>query len=124
MDLAFTPEEQKFAAEVRAFVKANLPANQWVAGISAFTSLFAVGQLVGPAITGLAASNGSVTLSGVSNAGAQISVYDGNTWLGYAKTGSDGMGLRWAEALGHTVHALYASVNRMPSRAIRSIWGV
>ena len=27
MDLAFTPEEQKFAAEVRAFVKANLPAD-------------------------------------------------------------------------------------------------
>ena len=27
MDLAFTPEEQKFADEVRAFVKANLPAD-------------------------------------------------------------------------------------------------
>ena len=27
MDLAFTPEEQKFATEVRAFVKANLPAD-------------------------------------------------------------------------------------------------
>jgi alkylation response protein AidB-like acyl-CoA dehydrogenase len=27
MDLAFTPEEQKFAEEVRAFVKANLPAD-------------------------------------------------------------------------------------------------
>ena len=27
MDLAFTPEEQKFAADVRAFVKANLPAD-------------------------------------------------------------------------------------------------
>ena len=27
MDLAFTPEEQKLAAEVRAFVKANLPAD-------------------------------------------------------------------------------------------------
>ncbi len=25
MDLAFTPEEQKFADEVRAFVRANLP---------------------------------------------------------------------------------------------------
>ena len=27
MDLAFTPEEQKFAADVRTFVKANLPAD-------------------------------------------------------------------------------------------------
>ena len=27
MDLAFTPEEQKFADEVRAFVRANLPAD-------------------------------------------------------------------------------------------------
>ena len=27
MDLAFTPEEQKFADDVRAFVRANLPAD-------------------------------------------------------------------------------------------------
>lgn len=44
----------------------------------------------GPAITGLTASNGTATISGVSNAGAQISIYDGGTWLGYAKTGTDG----------------------------------
>ena len=29
MDLAFTPEEQKFADEVRAFVRANL--ERWLA---------------------------------------------------------------------------------------------
>ncbi len=44
----------------------------------------------GPAITGLAASNGTATISGVSTPGAQISIYDGGTWLGFAKTGSDG----------------------------------
>jgi len=27
MDLAFTPEERQFADEVRAFVRANLPAD-------------------------------------------------------------------------------------------------
>ena len=27
MDLAFTPEERRFADEVRAFVRANLPAD-------------------------------------------------------------------------------------------------
>lgn len=39
-------------ASTTAFVKHNLPAREWVSGISAFTSLFAVGQLVGPSMAG------------------------------------------------------------------------
>jgi predicted MFS family arabinose efflux permease len=39
-------------ASTTAFVRHNLPAREWVSGISAFTSLFAVGQLVGPSMAG------------------------------------------------------------------------
>jgi MFS family permease len=39
-------------ASTTAFVRHNLPASQWAAGISAFTIVFAVGQIVGPAVVG------------------------------------------------------------------------
>jgi predicted MFS family arabinose efflux permease len=39
-------------ASTTAFVRHNLPAAQWAAGISAFTIVFAVGQIVGPAVVG------------------------------------------------------------------------
>lgn len=35
-----------------ALVRHNLPEAQWVAGISAFTIIFALGQIVGPTVTG------------------------------------------------------------------------
>lgn len=39
-------------ASTTAFVRHNLPAPQWAAGISAFTILFAFGQIVGPTVVG------------------------------------------------------------------------
>jgi predicted MFS family arabinose efflux permease len=39
-------------ASTTAFVRHNLPAAQWAAGISAFTIVFAVGQIVGPTVVG------------------------------------------------------------------------
>lgn len=39
-------------ASTTAFVRHNLPSAQWAAGISAFTILFAFGQIVGPTVVG------------------------------------------------------------------------
>ncbi len=39
-------------ASTTALVRHNLPANQWAAGIGAFTIVFAAGQMVGPSMVG------------------------------------------------------------------------
>jgi len=39
-------------ASTTALVRHNLPASQWATGISAFTIVFALGQIVGPTLTG------------------------------------------------------------------------
>jgi predicted MFS family arabinose efflux permease len=39
-------------ASTTAFVRHNLPANQWARGISAFTIVFALGQIAGPVVIG------------------------------------------------------------------------
>ena len=39
-------------ASTTALVRHNLPPSQWAAGISAFTTVFAAGQIVGPAVVG------------------------------------------------------------------------
>ncbi len=39
-------------ASTTALVRHNLPQNQWAAGISAFTIVFAAGQIVGPTVVG------------------------------------------------------------------------
>ncbi len=39
-------------ASTTALVRHNLPASRWAAGISAFTIVFAVGQIVGPTVVG------------------------------------------------------------------------
>ena len=39
-------------ASTTAFIKHNLPSTQWVAVITVFTSVFAVGQVFGPSLTG------------------------------------------------------------------------
>ena len=39
-------------ASTTALVRHNLPQDQWVAGISAFTIVFATGQIIGPAVVG------------------------------------------------------------------------
>ena len=42
-------------ASTTALVRHNLPPAQWAAGISAFTTVFAGGQIVGPTVVGLIA---------------------------------------------------------------------
>jgi len=42
-------------ASTTALVRHNLPPAQWAAGISAFTTVFAAGQIVGPTVVGLIA---------------------------------------------------------------------
>ena len=42
-------------ASTTALVRHNLPASQWAAGISAFTVVFAAGQIVGPTVVGFIA---------------------------------------------------------------------
>ncbi len=39
-------------ASTTAFVRHNLPTHEWPAGISAFTTVFAAGQIIGPVIVG------------------------------------------------------------------------
>jgi len=39
-------------ASTTALVRHNLPAPSWSAGISAFTTVFALGQIIGPAVIG------------------------------------------------------------------------
>ncbi len=39
-------------AATTAFVKHNMPQSQWVSAITIFTSIFAVGQVIGPSLTG------------------------------------------------------------------------
>jgi MFS family permease len=39
-------------ASTTALVRHNLPQSQWGAGISAFTIVFAAGQIAGPAVVG------------------------------------------------------------------------
>lgn len=50
-------------ASTTALVRHNLPSAQWAAGISAFTIVFALGQIVGPTVTGWI-SDGRGGLSG------------------------------------------------------------
>ena len=39
-------------ASTTAMVRHNLPADEWARGISAFTIVFAVGQIIGPTLVG------------------------------------------------------------------------
>lgn len=50
-------------ASTTALVKHNLPPEQWASGISAFTVIFAIGQVIGPTLTGQI-SDGGVGLRG------------------------------------------------------------
>ena len=62
-------------ASTTAFVRHNLPQAQWAAGISAFTILFAFGQIVGPTVVGwIADGPGGLVRGLVWSAGA--------LWLG------------------------------------------
>ena len=58
-------------ASTTALVRHNLPASQWAAGISAFTTVFAVGQIAGPTIVGwIADGPGGLARGLVFSAGA------------------------------------------------------
>jgi len=46
-------------ASTTAFVRHNLPPHDWPAGISAFTTVFAAGQIIGPVIVGWIADSAS-----------------------------------------------------------------
>jgi len=48
-------------ASTTALVRHNLPAHQWAGGISAFTTVFAAGQIVGPVIVGLIADGSAMS---------------------------------------------------------------
>jgi hypothetical protein len=64
-------------ASTTAFVRHNLPQAQWAAGISAFTVVFALGQIVGPTVVGWVADGpGGLTRGLVYSAAA--------LWLGAA----------------------------------------
>ena len=58
-------------ASTTALVRHNLPASQWAAGISAFTIVFAAGQIVGPTVVGwIADGEGGLARGLVVSAGA------------------------------------------------------
>ncbi len=58
-------------ASTTALVRHNLPPDQWAAGISAFTIVFAFGQIVGPTVVGLIADgSGGLARGLVFSAGA------------------------------------------------------
>ncbi|SAK84036.1 MFS transporter [Caballeronia calidae] len=48
-------------ASTTAFVRHNLPANQWPGGINAFTIVFAFGQIVGPVVIGRVSDSAGLT---------------------------------------------------------------
>lgn len=48
-------------ASTTAFVRHNLPANQWPRGINAFTIVFALGQIVGPVVIGRVSDSAGLT---------------------------------------------------------------
>jgi len=50
--LAFGAVFLSVVASTTALVRHNLPPSEWASGISAFTILFAVGQIVGPTVVG------------------------------------------------------------------------
>ena len=63
-------------ASTTALVRHNLPASDWVKGISAFTTVFAVGQIVGPVVVGWIA-DASSGLSVAANASGLVGLQRG-----------------------------------------------
>ncbi len=62
-------------ASTTALVRHNLPAGHWAAGISAFTTVFAAGQIVGPTVVGWIADSAGGLARG-------LGVSAGALWLG------------------------------------------
>ena len=51
-------------ASTTSFIKHNLPQSQWIGAITVFTSIFAVGQIVGPSLTGWVSDRAGTLSSG------------------------------------------------------------
>ncbi|HYR67849.1 MAG TPA: Ig-like domain-containing protein [Reyranella sp.] len=63
-----------------------------------------------PVFTGGVQANGQMTLTGTTGgANDTVSIYDGNSWLGFATTGSDGSFSFTAKAPSNTVHSYGAN---------------
>ncbi|MDV7393435.1 YbfB/YjiJ family MFS transporter, partial [Arthrospira platensis SPKY1] len=68
-------------ASTTAFVRHNLPADQWAAGISAFTIVFAVGQIVGPTVVGWIGDGPGGLERGLLFSGLALWIGSGVAWL-------------------------------------------
>ncbi len=68
-------------ASTTALVRHNLPPAQWVAGITAFTVVFAVGQTVGPSLTGWVADGRLGLLGGLALSAAVLGLGAVLGWL-------------------------------------------
>ncbi len=70
-------------ASTTALVRHNLSAHDWPAGITAFTTVFAVGQIVGPVIVGWIADHASSTTASDADGLARGLIFSaGALWLG------------------------------------------
>ena len=70
--IAFGAVFLSVVASTTAMVKHNLPPSQWARGIGLFTSIFAVGQVIGPAITGLISDSKAGLAGGLMLSGAAL----------------------------------------------------
>lgn len=73
-------------ASTTAWVRHNLPAPQWAAGISAFTAVFAAGQVVGPGVVGWLADGPAGLSGGLGVSAACLLVGAGLAWRQRALT--------------------------------------
>ena len=70
-------------ASTTALVRHNLSAHDWPAGITAFTTVFAAGQIVGPVIVGWIADHASSTTASDADGLARGLIFSaGALWLG------------------------------------------
>jgi len=67
-------------ASTTIFVKHNLPQSQWVAGITVFTCLFAIGQVVGPTLIGWVADGSGGLARGLMVSAAILFVGSVTAW--------------------------------------------
>ena len=67
-------------ASTTALVRHNLPAVAWPAGIAAFTTVFAAGQIVGPAIVGWVADGAGGLRGGLACSAAVLLLSAGVAW--------------------------------------------
>jgi predicted MFS family arabinose efflux permease len=68
-------------ASTTALVRHNLPATQWTAGISAFTIIFALGQILGPAMVGWIADGKGSLAQGLLVSAIVLWIGAGLAWL-------------------------------------------